>query len=63
MVINNEKDVYTAIATAIQTRDIRLVESVMNQTRGWMEPEDVKQARNSMLIAVFELLYAAKDLI
>lgn len=59
--INYEKDVYAAIAKAIETRDIRLVEDVMNQTRHWLEPEDVKQARNSMLEAVYELLHEVED--
>lgn len=61
MEIRYEKDVYAAIARAIENRDICLVEDVMNQTRGWMEPEDVKQARNNMLEAVYELLCEVED--
>lgn len=62
MVISYEKDVYKAIAMAIETRDIRLVENVMKQTSDWLEPDDVKQARNMMLDAVSELLYEVQDL-
>lgn len=56
MEIRYEKDVYAAIAQAIENRDIGLIEDVMNQTRNWLEPEDVKQARDSALEAVYELL-------
>jgi len=61
MEIRYEKDVYAAIAKAIQNRDIRLIESVTEQTYGWLEPDDVKQARNNMLDAVYELLCEVED--
>ena len=57
MEIRYEKDVFIAIAQAIETRDTRLIEDVMDQTRDWLEPEDVKQARDSLLNAVYELLH------
>ena len=56
MKIYYEKDVYTAIARAIRDRDLSLLESVMAQTNDWLEMGDVKQARNSALEAVYELL-------
>lgn len=61
MEIRYEKDVYAAIAKAIQDRDIGLIEDVMAQTHNWLEPEDVKQARYNMLDAVYELLCEVED--
>lgn len=61
MEIRYEKDVYAAIAKAIQDRDIDLIEDVMAQTNNWLEPEDVKEARNQLLDAVCELLYEMED--
>lgn len=61
MEIRYEKDVYAAIAKAIKTNDLCLIEDVMDQTRNWLEPEDVKQARNSALEAVYELICEAMD--
>lgn len=54
--IRYEKDIYLAIAKAIQNRDLGLLEEVMAQTRDWLEPEDVKEARNSALDAIYEML-------
>ena len=61
MEIRYEKDVYAAIAKAIEARDIDLIEDVMAQTNNWLEPEDVKEARNQLLDAVCELLYEMED--
>ena len=56
MEIRYETDVYAAVARAIETRDIGLLEEVMEQTRDWLEPDEVKQARNQLLEAVYEML-------
>lgn len=55
--INYPHDVYTAVAVAIENRDAEMIEDIRYKCSDWLEPEDVKSARDQMLTAVSELIY------
>lgn len=57
LTINYPHDVYTAVAAAIENRDAEMIEDIRRECSDWLEPEDVKSARDLMLTAVSELIY------
>ena len=56
LTINYPHDVYTAVALAIENRDAEMIEVIHYKCSDWLEPEDVKAAREQMLAAVSEMI-------